>query len=453
MVEHTTENRGVGGSIPPLTTAPTLVLLCAPSMGILDNWLPVLHAARASHPDWRIVALIPDRETLAQLDATNTAHVLADEVIDTTVAPLVGGGWIGTPGLLAARDAAAPGRGAAVLRRAIGHDGPSRIDPLLYALRTRAQRRATSDPALLAGDATRLLCDPTVHDKRRLAPVLRALSGVGRHTMLHGIALLAADGTQTAVPSPDDERAAYLFAHTERPAYRDGFGIPDDRLHVVGVARHEPAWVERVVERSRALHTVPFEHAIVLMSRPAGSPFLPRERKVRLLRELHEVATEEHGLPLLIRAHPKERSDGTFAEALPADGEGRTWAFSGAHPFHLARHARLGVVLFSGVAVDLVALGVPVIQLLDVEGLNDVEDGRAPRDPAGKRRFGPYVRDGLVHAADGADELRALLSDVAGLLAPLRARHDALLPDPAGSAGRIVTTIARDLAGGHPGDD
>ena len=86
MVEHTTENRGVAGSIPALTThAPTLVLLCAPSLGILDNWLPVLHAARAEHPDCRIVALIPDRETLAQLDAADTAHALADEVIDATL--------------------------------------------------------------------------------------------------------------------------------------------------------------------------------------------------------------------------------------------------------------------------------------------------------------------------------------------------------------------------------
>jgi hypothetical protein len=463
LVEHTTENRGVGGSIPPLTTAaPTLVLLCAPSMGILDNWLPVLHLVRTRHAAWRIVALIPDHETLAQLDATDTAHVLADELIDETIAPIAGGHWIRADGLFSAGRLARPCRAARGLlavadsvARLAGRDPfsdrpePHRLSPLLRVLRSRAQRDAATEPGTLVQHGARVLYDAMLHGKERIAPLMADLQGIPRHAMLHGIALLEDDGSLPPSPDSAGEAAAYLFGPSEIPAYRDGFLVPASRLHVVGVARHEPAWVTYVSERSRRAHRTPFPEFVLVVSRPAGSDYLPVDRKIRLLRELYQVAWEEHGLPLVVRTHPKERLDGTLAAAFPAEGEGTSWAISSAHPFHLAQHSRVGVVLFSGVAVDLVALGVPVIQLLDVAGLAGIDAASAPPDAHGRPRFGPYARDGLVHTADGAHELREHLARAAtdreALLAPLRERYDALFTAPGGAADAIVQALAADI--------
>jgi hypothetical protein len=408
------------------------VLLCAPSLGVLDNWLPVLHAARASHPDWHIVALIPDRTTLAQLDRSDTAHVLADEVIDATVAPLVDGSWISVDGFLDAAEV-------------------PRSRRLRFGRPTRRQRALRTSIDVLNDPSNRLLFDLDLHGKARLRPLLAQLDRVPRHSMLHGVMLVDVDERATPSPRPELESAAYLFGPSEVAAYHRNFGVPSERLHVVGVPRLEPEWVEKIIERSRAIHEEPFERSVFVVSRPAGSSFLPRERKIALLRSLHEVAWHEHGLPLVLRAHPKERSDGSLTAALPARDEGRSWAISSAHPFHLAQHAEVAVTFYSGLAVDLVTLGVPTIQLLDVRGLREHDGPEASRDNQGRPCFGAYARDGLVHCAHDSDDLEALFdrltTDRAALLAPLRQRCSELFAPSFGASTTIVSSVATDLEG------
>lgn len=427
MVEHTTENRGVGGSIPPLTThAPTLVLLCAPSLGILDNWLPVLHAARSRHPDCRIVALIPDRETLAQLDAADTAHALADEVIDATLVPLHGGGWMLADGFLSAVDDARPRR-------------------LFPRLRTRAQRARSTEPSALAGPDARVLYDIHLHKKADLGPLLDALGDTPRFSHNHGIELEASDALRVAPKDPENVRAAFVYGPSEVEPYAHNFGLEPSSIDVVGIVRHEPEWVRRVIERSRGLHTLPFEDFALVVSRPAGSSYLPHDRKVAALRALHQVAWREHGLPLVLRTHPKEHEDGTLADAFPAEEEGVSWALSRAHPFHLATRSRLGVTFLSGVSVDLVALGVPVVELLDVRGLPEHDRPDARRDADGRVLFGPYRRDALVIAADGVEDLRvalaAITTDRGASLAPLTRAFRARFADPGGATERLLRRV------------
>ncbi len=391
MVEHTTENRGAGGSIPPLTTAPTLVLLCAPSLGILDNWLPVLHAARASHPDWRIIALIPDRETLAQLDPSDTAHVLADEVIDATVAPLQGGGWVLADGFLDAGAIASPRR-------------------LLRRIPTRVQRASSVDPSVLAGPNARLLYDVRLHEKRQLQSLLTMMGDTPRFSHNHGLELEIADRSRVAPPDPLNVRAAFLYDRSEVDAYAKNFALDRSNLHPIGVVRHDRTWVASVIERSQSLHRLPFKEFIFVVSRPAGSSYLPRERKIAALRALHRVAWTEYRIPLVLRTHPKEHEDGTIFDALPASEEGLSWSRSRAHPFHIATGARAGITFLSGVSVDLRALDVPVIELLDVRGLPEHDNASALRDGRGRPVFSPYRRDGIVMPADDIDELRQGLS-------------------------------------------
>ena len=402
------------------------MLLCAPSLGILDNWLPVLHAARAEHPDCRIVALIPDREALAQLDAADTAHALADEVIDATLVPLHGGRWMLTDGFLSAVDDARPRR-------------------LFPRLRTRAQRARSTNPSALAGPDARVLYDIHLHKKANLGPLLDALGDTPRFSHNHGIELEASDALRVAPKDPENVRAAFVYGPSEVEPYAHNFGLEPSSIDVVGIVRHEPEWVRRVIERSRGLHTLPFEDFALVVSRPAGSSYLPHDRKVAALRALHQVAWREHGLPLVLRTHPKEHEDGTLADAFPAEEEGVSWALSRAHPFHLATRSRLGVTFLSGVSVDLVALGVPVVELLDVRGLPEHDRPDARRDADGRVLFGPYRRDALVIAADGVEDLRvalaAITADRGASLAPLTRAFRARFADPGGATERLLRRV------------
>ena len=414
------------------------MLLCAPSLGVLDNWLPVLHAAREARrtgPGWRIVALIPDLDILAQLDASDTAHLLADELIDVTVAPLIDGGWVTAPGLLAAADVARP---TAVAERLPG--------PLHRLGRTQVQRAAAVDPSLLDDPDNRLLLDLELHEKASLASLLATFGRTPLCSHHHGIELEESGERTVRLEAPELVRAAFVYGPSEVDAYTANYGLDASVLHPVGVARHEEKWIGAIVERSSELHALPFERFVFAVSRPAGSSYLPHERKVAALRALHTVAWEENGLPLVLRTHPKEHEDGTLAEALPASGEGQSWARSRAHPFHLATRSELAVTFFSGVAVDLVALGVPVIELLDVRGIDAFDGPGAPRDSRGRPRFGPYRRDGLVVPADDVDDLRSAFARIAddrdAILEGLRAAMAERFTEPTGAALRMLGLLS-----------
>jgi hypothetical protein len=416
------------------------VLLCAPSLGILDNWLPVLHAVRSEHPEWRIVALIPDRDTLAQLDPADTAHLLADELIDVTVAPLIDGGWVTAGGFLGAAEAARPSavaQGLLALTR--------RPAPLARLLRTAAQGRASTTLHALAGPGARLLYDVHLHGKERLRRLLDVFAGVPRFSVNHGIELEVDDPTRVSPADPENVWGVHLYGASEVDAYAHNFGLDRASLQVVGIARHEPAWIERMVTASAQRHRLPHDEFVFVVSRPAGSPYLPRDRKIAALRALHRVAWKEHGIPLVLRTHPKESEDGTLAAALPADEEGLSWSTSRAHPFHLARHSRFAVTFLSGVSVDLVAMGVPVIELLDVRGLAGFDGPSSPRDDRGRPLFGPYRRDGLVIPADDLDDLREavthVLEDRARALEILTSAHRSAFAAPGGAIPRIVANL------------
>lgn len=103
------------------------------------------------------------------------------------------------------------------------------------------------------------------------------------------------------------------------------------------------------------------------------------------------------------------------------------------------------MTFLSGVSVDLVALGVPVVELLDVRGLPEHDRPDARRDADGRVLFGPYRRDALVIAADGVEDLRvalaAITADRGASLTPLTRAFRARFADPGGATERLLRRV------------
>ena len=63
----------------------TIYFVCSPSLGILDNWLPVIHKLRTKYPNSELVCIITKPGTAEVIDLSNILIKIADDLFDLIV--------------------------------------------------------------------------------------------------------------------------------------------------------------------------------------------------------------------------------------------------------------------------------------------------------------------------------------------------------------------------------
>jgi len=460
----------------------TLVLICSPNMGIVDSWLPVLSASRDAHPNWRIVLVVP-RAWHKELKPDDVALSEAGRVATDVLVEVLPGAYRRTDDFDAASrtvralsglavrmerlDARIVGRLDRRLGRSRGRSG--RSGPFARAIGPAVARSISGrlvDPGDLARGGPLLVChDLDVSDKDESRGVLERFGDVPRFTISHGLGVpdaalhSVADGSMRS--ADPREAFAYAYATTHVQHYTRTHGLEPSRVRVTGVPRHDPQARSGIVLASRSRYPLEGDDAVLLISRPATSDrdapgggatdWLPAGRKVAQLEAIHRVVCEQHGLRLLVRPHPKERDDGTLQRGLPPDGEGRTWSITRAHPLHLAEHVRFAVAFSSGVAVDLLAAGVPTIEFQDVTGAPAYDRPDALRDARGRILRTSERRHGIVLPADDEEDLAAqvarILEDRTTVLEELGRAYRELYAGPTGAVASILVDLEQLAAG------
>ena len=465
----------------------TLVLICHPNMGIVDSWLPVLATAKEQHPQWRIVALIPKAwKDGRRINPDDVALAALDGILSEAIVEVAHGCFRSQTRLVDESSGArlvrflagSAGRldpWVAPLARRLGRNGPERaVTTALGSLLGRVGHVGIDRLGGHLGPGPLLVCYDAGQASKLGDRLLRAFGDAPRFSVSHGLGVPAMSAGSEAVEAPeavaqeggsevDRRHDVRLYAYGESHArdYRSWPGIGADRVRVVGVPRHDPASRGAIVATSRRMYPVPWDDAVLLISRPATSTraepggirdWLPVGRKIEQLRVIHRVVCERHGLRLLIRAHPKEGEDGSLAAGLPADGEGVTWARTLAHPLHLAEHLRFAIAFSSGVSIDLLSAGVPTIEFQDVTGATLYDGPDALRDAKGRILRTAQRRTHTVLPADDESDLetqvRRILTERAAVVEELMTPFRTLYAEPSGAVAQVVADLERFATGG-----
>jgi hypothetical protein len=126
------------------------------------------------------------------------------------------------------------------------------------------------------------------------------------------------------------------------------------------------------------------------------------------------------------------------------DTYGDKWVYSDLHPFVLGKESTFAISFYSGVVIDMVALGVPTIEYLDLRGIPECDNNESLRDKNGHPVFSYRFLD-LVLGASDYDQMKAhameILSDRETVLSRLQAKYNELFPQIENVNGKIAQDI------------
>ena len=372
-----------------------LCFVCSPSLAILDNWLPVLWEFRRDRDDIELICVVPRSRSVDEIDLSSLLFSLAGSIFDKVVFRSRAGHWLVAPSFSEAKNL---NRLGAV--ETVAHSAASRLQrwcPTALASRTlrralqllerqtNAKRLAVVHPETFLKPIRGILYDVFEETKEYNLDLMKHLSGIPRFSLGQGINI----DVQTNPPQGHRDLAltgqdvtAYLFSDLERPYYKARYALTDSALRVVGVPRHERPWVKRIIDQSGNPGDLG-EGFVFLISRPANAVYLPRDRKRQALEDIARVASEL-GLRIVVKLHPKEHRDGLYEDVFGRDAYGKGWIYSTLHQFVLGSKCAFAVTFCSGVAVDMLALGTPVIERLDLRGIPEYDHSEALRDGHGE---------------------------------------------------------------------
>jgi hypothetical protein len=421
-----------------------IVLLISPHFGIVDAWLPVIVELKRRRPETSICAIIPEKG-VGRVNPRDFVARIAAPFISRIIFADPRNQWVGADSF---DEVKRPERsalfelfvkGAAVLGISKSCDLPLGCKIVLSDV--FLGQRSTVHELQGKFSTAAWFCLPHGLDLRTFK--IERKKSFNEQRVKAGKRTSLSEGL-----SSWSKLTVYAASEKEAVAYRAGYGLAQDDVKVVGVPRHCESWL-RYVSSMEAAGTDCDSDYILLVSRPGTGTtgVLPLARKVQALKDIKKLAKKLER-KVVVRMHPKEteRDKQMVEEALGVPGLDIGWCYSSQHPFLLGRRALFAVTLFSSVALDMIAVGTPAIELCDFSGLT--KSPNLARDEHGQPTS-IYQQLGLVLSARNFDELAEqvdrILHDRNAVIAQLRSAYDSSydrLDDP---VGLIIDDLERFL--------
>lgn len=421
-------------------------LLCSPSLGLLDNWLSVLWSLKRESPGLSFRIVFPKSNAVDQVNHSNVLIRLASEIFDTVVYKSEAGIWMQADSFAEFKEQGVTGTVERILLKAISRSRKWPVIRQVGRLFGQAhgaiirQRRGDHlyDWSQAVSHTGCVLFDVYEESKPYNREVLQHTGNAPKFSIQHGINIQVEGGgppqRETSDAGGRTDVKAYLFSSKEQVQYQQKYDIDPSSMEVVGVPRHAPQWMDRVrkatlegTQESGRKH----EGTIFVISRPAGTNYHPIERKRKALEDIKRLAWEDLNLNIVVKLHPKERMEGLYEDVFGLDTFGDRWSYSDLHPFVLGKASTFAISFYSGVVIDMLALGVPTIEYLDLRGLPDVDTDSALRDRGGHPVFGYRYQD-LVLGASDYNQMKVHVEDIMhdreGVVSRLQAQYSELFP-------------------------
>lgn len=285
------------------------------------------------------------------------------------------------------------------------------------------------------GQVTGILYD-VYTEKKQFSKVLKDyFTDLPKFSMHHGIDIAAEKELKDTGNSGKtrNDVTAYIFSETSRSFYKKRYGLSDDHIKIVGIPRHEPEWLDFIIQKEKEIHNYspPKEEYVFLISRPTGGSEVSIERRLKSLQDIKRVVLDQLNKKIIVKLHPKEQKEGLYEEVFGEENYKVKWEYSNLHSIVLGDHCLFAIAFTSGVVIDMIVRDTPSIELLDLKGIPKFDNAEALRDQNGEPVL-MYRYFGLAYGASDYTALKkhteTILQNRSAALQVLKKNYSALFP-------------------------
>ena len=135
------------------------------------------------------------------------------------------------------------------------------------------------------------------------------------------------------------------------------YGVDPDKVHVVGIPRHDLEWIKVVKNESDNLPS-DFNNSdtVIILSRHVSKAHLLFDEKMESVKNIKKLFIDNLGMKVVIKAHPSEvqeklsisSKENIYEDVFGLDNYGATWMYSNLHAFALGKGKRIVISFNTG---------------------------------------------------------------------------------------------------------
>ena len=444
-----------------------ILLWCSPGFGLVDVWLPVIKEL-IKKDNITIDFVFPEPSSLRLEERKTTLFKISEKFADRVIYKGYSGRWFVASSLTKAsscikfskadqkieRLSARLTRGRASRNFILKTIGKYLLLVFKHYVRIKENHAQLSlyNFSLLK-NADGILCDITVENKLVNAGLKNDLKNIQKFSMVHGLAPYWVTSRFICKKSAlkRSDVTAYSMSHLEVNGYKKCYGILDDNIVHAGIPKHDISWIEFICSHSNSIAEEMFDSFVFIIGRPA-SPYNTPERKKKALKNIYDIVCAKHKLKIIVKTHPKESLDGIdgdiYMDALGKDNYGKDWLYSNSHPFIIGRKSIFSISFYSGVSLDMIAIGKPTIEYLDLEDIPSYDNKDSLRDELGSPVF-QFRYTNLVLGVSSKIDLDKCVSLILhrykSTFSPIRSRYKEYFKPFRESSVMVANDIVRKL--------
>mgnify|MGYP006274957987 CR=1 FL=1 len=430
----------------------SLLFICSPSLGILDTWLPVLSKINELRPDVQIHCIIPKHRTVTKIDPDNVLIRLSDDIFDFVICKTEDNKWVKLDNLREAAHLFRAGKMNRGMKQFL-HRLPegnlnrfteSAVNKLQRFLQRKRNRNHLFNLQSIQHCTKGILYDVYTEKKESVDEILNYFSGLPKFSMSHGLKVKNINTYQDQNTPLNENTIVYIQSENEVGFVRDRFGVPENHQRVVGVPRHEKQWIDTIVEKEKNSGVETGDEFIFVISRPHTTAYHPKSRMKKALQHIRRLAWTDLDKKIVVKLHPKERKTGIYEKVFGVENYGSRWVYSNMHPLVLGARCDFAIAFYSGVVVDMIAMNVPSIELMDLRGLPKFDNEDSLRDSNDEPVFEYRYNDLALGASDYESlkkEASKILSEREKVMSLLRKNYNKHYKTKPGVTTQIASEI------------